>query len=76
MHTRTLTHTHTHTQTHTHTHTDCDLIVHKHCEDRAPSCKAQIESGNYVTMSRKKVVKSLEDLDDLGKFLVEKVTHK
>ena len=38
-----------------------------------PPCKAQIESGSYVTMSRKKVVKNLEDLDELTQFLLEKV---
>ena len=48
-------------------------MVHRHCEERAPPCKAQIESGSYVTMSRKKVVKNLEDLDELTQFLLEKV---
>ena len=52
---------------------DCDVMVHRHCEERAPPCKAQIESGSYVTMSRKKVVKNLEDLDELTQFLLEKV---
>lgn len=49
------------------------MFAHRHCEDRAPPCKAQIESGSYVTMSRKKVVKKVEDLDDLGQFLLDKV---
>ena len=52
---------------------DCDVMVHRHCEERAPPCKAQIESGSYVTMSRKKVVKNLEDFDELTQFLLEKV---
>lgn len=54
-------------------------MIHRHCEERAPPCKAQIESGSYVTMSRKKVVKGLEDLDELAQFLLEKVsgmTHR
>ena len=50
-------------------------MVHCHCEDRVPPCKAQIESGNYVTMSRNKVVKKLRDLDSLSQFLLEKVMH-
>ena len=50
------------------------MTIHRHCEDRAPPCKAQIESGYYVTMSRKKVVQKLEDLDELGQFLLEKVS--
>ena len=54
-------------------HSDCDVMVHRHCEERAPPCKAQIESGSYVTMSRNKVVKNLEDLDELTQFLLEKV---
>ena len=58
---------------HFHPHADCDLMVHRHCEDRVPPCKAQIESGSYVTMSRKKVVRKAEDLDNLGQFLLEKV---
>ena len=53
--------------------TDCYIMVHRHCEDRVPPCKAHIESGSYVTMSRNKVVKKLEDLDNLGQFLLEKV---
>lgn len=52
---------------------DCELIVHRHCDDRVPPCKAKIASGSYVTMSRNKVVKKLEDLDDLGRFLLDKV---
>ena len=52
---------------------DCDVLVHRHCVDRLSPCKAQIESGSYVTMSRKKVVQKLEDLDDLGQFLLDKV---
>ena len=52
---------------------DCYIMVHRHCEDRVPPCKAHIESGSYVTMSRNKVVKKLEDLDNLGQFLLEKV---
>ena len=48
-------------------------MVHRHCEERAPPCKTQIESGSYVTMSKKKVVKNLEDLDELTQFLLEKV---
>ena len=52
--------------------TDCDVLVHRHCAERLPPCKAQIESGSYVTMSRKKVVQKLEDLDDLGQFLLDK----
>lgn len=54
---------------------DCYIMVHRHCEDRVPPCKAHIESGTYVTMSRNKVVKKLEDLDNLGQFLLEKVRH-
>ena len=54
--------------------TDCYIMVHRHCEDRVPPCKAHIESGSYVTMSRNKVVKKLEDLDNLGQFLLEKVS--
>ena len=50
-------------------------MVHRHCEDRVPPCKAHIESGSYVTMSRNKVVKKLEDLDNLGQFLLEKVNY-
>ena len=48
-------------------------MVHRHGEERVPPCKTQIESGSYVTMSRKKVVKNLEDLDELTQFLLEKV---
>ena len=55
--------------------TDCYIMVHRHCEDRVPPCKAHIESGSYVTMSRNKVVKKLEDLDNLGQFLLEKVEY-
>lgn len=50
--------------------------MHRHCEDRAPPCKAKIASGSYVTMSRKKVVKKLEDLDDLARFLLDKVCSR
>lgn len=57
-----------------HPPTDCYIMVHRHCEDRVPPCKAHIESGSYVTMSRNKVVKKLEDLDNLGQFLLEKVS--
>ena len=49
-------------------------MIHHHCEDRVPPCKAQIESGSYVTMSRNKVVKKLRDLDSLSQFLLDKVT--
>ena len=52
---------------------DCGMVIHRHCEYRTPPCKAQIESGSYVTMSRKKVVKELGDLDDLAQFLLHKV---
>ncbi len=48
-------------------------MIHRHCDDRVPPCKAKIESGKYVTMSRKKVITKLEDLDDLGRFLLDKV---
>ena len=41
--------------------------------DRASACKARIASGEYVTMSRKKVIKSVEDIDRLGRFLLDKV---
>ena len=54
---------------------DCGVVVHKHCEYRSPPCKAQIESGSYVTMSRKKIVKALEDLDDLAQFLMDKISQ-
>ena len=57
-----------------HLPTDCYIFVHRHCEERVPPCKAHIESGSYVTMSRNKVVKKLEDLDNLGQFLLEKVS--
>lgn len=50
-------------------------MVHRHCGDRVPPCKAQIESGSYVTMSRNKVVKKLRDLDSLSQFLLDKVMH-
>ena len=50
-------------------------MVHHHCEDRVPPCKAQIESGSYVTMSRNKVVKKLRDLDSLSQFLLDKVMY-
>ena len=53
---------------------DCGIVVHRHCEHRSPPCKAQIESGSYVTMSRKKVVKALDDLDDLAQFLLHKIS--
>jgi hypothetical protein len=52
----------------------CGVVVHKHCEYRSPPCKAQIESGSYVTMSRKKIVKALDDLDDLAQFLLHKIS--
>ena len=54
---------------------DCYVMVHRHCEDRVPPCKAQIESGSYVTMSRNKVVKRLRDLDSLSQFLLDKVMY-
>ena len=50
-------------------------MVHHHCEDRVPPCKAQIESGSYVTMSKNKVVKKLRDLDSLSQFLLDKVMY-
>ena len=50
------------------------MVVHKHCENRCPPCKALIESGSYVTMSRKKIVKALDDLDDLAHFLLDKIS--
>lgn len=56
------------------TYPDCGVVVHKHCEYRNPPCKAQIESGSYVTMSRKKIVKALDDLDDLAQFLLHKIS--
>ena len=49
----------------------CRVI--RHCVERAPPCKAHIESGSYVTMSRKKIIHKPEDLDDLGRFFLEKV---
>ena len=52
----------------------CAVVVHKHCENRCPPCKALIESGSYVTMSRKKIVKALDDLDDLAQFLLDKIS--
>ena len=52
----------------------CGVVVHKHCENRCPPCKALIESGSYVTMSRKKIVKALDDLDDLAQFLLDKIS--
>ena len=42
--------------------------------DRAPPCKARIASGNYVTMSRKKVIKNLDDIYRLRDFLFDKVS--
>jgi hypothetical protein len=54
--------------------TGCGVVVHKHCENRCPPCKALIESGSYVTMSRKKIVKALDDLDDLAQFLLDKIS--
>ena len=51
-------------------------MVHRHCEERAPACKAHIESGVYVTMSRRKIIRKAEDLDDLARFLLEKVSDK
>ena len=90
IHTHTFTHIHTPTHTYAHTAlmhvhcimpytsciytTDCGVIIHKHCEYRVAPCKAQIESGSYVTMSRKKIVKTLDDLDDLTQFLMHKIT--
>ena len=53
-----------------------EAMVHRHCRDRAPPCKAHIASGAYVTMSRKKVIKSLDDIDRLGKFLLDKVREE
>ena len=53
---------------------NCGAVVHKHCEYRSPLCKAQIESGSYVTMSRKKIVKALDDLDDLAHFRLHKIS--
>ena len=54
--------------------TECgEAMVHRHCKDRAPPCKAHIASGAHVTMSRKKVIQSLDDIDRLGKFLLDKV---
>ena len=50
------------------------MVVHKHCENRCPPCKALIEYGSYVTMSRKKIVKALDDLDDLAQFLLDKIS--
>ena len=59
---------------HSYVCSDCGAVVHKHCEYRSPPCKAQIESGSYVTMSRKKIVKALDDLDDLAQFLLHKIS--
>ena len=61
-------------QSHSYVCSDCGAVVHKHCEYRSPACKAQIESGSYVTMSRKKIVKALDDLDDLAQFLLHKIS--
>ena len=51
-------------------HTACGLVVHKHCQDRAPVCEHA--PGQLIRMASEKVVKTLDDLDDLAQFLVEK----
>lgn len=66
---------HTYSTSLFHCHADCNIMVHRHCEERAPACKAHIESGSYVTMSRRKIIHKAEDLDNLGRFLLEKVTQ-
>ena len=52
----------------------CDLKCHRHCAARAKPCLAHIDAGMVVSRENEKVVTSLDDVDKLGRFLVEKVS--
>ncbi len=56
---------------HFYTPTGCGLVVHKHCQERAPVC--ELAPGQLVKRTSEQVVKTADDLDDLAQFLVEKV---
>ena len=51
----------------------CGILVHKHCQDRAPICRDLSKPGQQVTMGTEVVVRQPEELDELAQFLVEKV---
>ena len=53
--------------------TACGIIVHKHCHDRAPVCNDPARPGQQVVMATEVVVSDTDELDELSRFLVDKV---
>ena len=52
----------------------CNVVVHKYCQERAPVCLGHaVEPGTNVSMNMDTVVHCSEELDQLTRFLIEKV---
>ena len=50
----------------------CDIKCHRHCAVRAKPCTVVVDTSMVVNRNEK-VVTSIEDVDNLGRFLLEKV---
>ena len=53
----------------------CDIKCHRHCAVRAKPCTVVVDTSMVVNRENEKVVTSIEDVDKLGRFLLEKVCH-
>lgn len=57
-------------------HVVCDMKCHRHCAARAKPCTVVVDTSMVVNRENEKVVTSVEDVDKLGRFLLEKVCNK
>lgn len=53
----------------------CGILIHKHCQNRAPLCNEVLRPGQQVIMATEIVVSDTDELDELARFLVVKVRN-
>ena len=53
--------------------TVCQTFSHHHCVSRVSVCPRVVQEGRRLTFSKRKVIASVEDLDEFDQFLLEKV---
>ena len=54
--------------------TVCQTFSHHHCVSRVSVCPRVVQEGRRLTFSKRKVIASVEDLDEFDQFLLEKVS--
>ena len=52
----------------------CQTYSHHHCVSRVSVCPRVIQEGRRLTVSKRKVISCVEDLDEFDQFLLEKVS--